>query len=208
MLGPLGIEVGWKEARLKAQFDGAIADGVLSAHVRGLAFTDGKQRHASVEEIALEGWKLAAGLRELGTLRVHGVACELGRDEKGAMLAFGMRVGPRPEAAPAAAPATTPATKAAPAEAKLPKLPALGCSGIDIEGVRLHWMDRCCRSGSGCTPTRCSKSSRSRASWRSRPSASRWTASSRRAASRRRSRATCRRGSSCVRRATSSPRMR
>jgi hypothetical protein len=99
VLGPLGIEVGWKAAQVKAQLDAAIREGALSAHLRGLAFTDGEQRHASVDEIALEGWKLAAGLRELGTLRVRGVACELGRDEKGALLAFGMRVGPRPAAA-------------------------------------------------------------------------------------------------------------
>ncbi len=135
VLGPLGIEVGWKQAQLKGGFDGAIVDGKLSAHLRGLQFTDGEQRHASVEEIALEDCKLAAGLRELGALRVKGVACQLGRDEKGGLLALGLRSAPSPAAQTAAAPA-------APAELRLPKLPQLGSSGIDIEGVHLHWTDR------------------------------------------------------------------
>jgi hypothetical protein len=139
VLAPLGIEVGWKEAQLKARFEGGIAQGVLSAHLFGVSFRDGEQRHASLDEIGIEGWKLGSGLRELGTLRVKGASCELARDEKGVLQAFGLRIGPRPATEPAAEPAAEPPH---PTKPGFPKLPELGCSGIEVEGVRLHWTDR------------------------------------------------------------------
>jgi len=144
VLGPLGIEVGWKAAQLQAQLDAAIADGALSAHLRKLAFTDGESHYGSIDEISLEHWKLGAGMRELGAIRVRGVACEIGRDEQGALQAFGLRIGPQAAGTPVAEP--TP-----PAELSFPLLPELGCAGIDVEGVRLHWTDRAQGRAVDCT---------------------------------------------------------
>jgi len=134
LLAPLGIEVGWKEARLAAQLDAALVDGKLSAHVRALSFADGEQRYAAVDEIGFEGWNPAEGLSQLGTLRVNTASCEAARDDQGVLHVLGLRIAPPAPAAPVAQPG--------PVEVSFPALPKLGWSAIEVEGAALHWTDR------------------------------------------------------------------